>query len=428
MPKLVCHRHLIERFGANSPLGIIVRRLLKVTNETKYLQMSKEIDAELKLYIKYKQEYSTLDEKTLNKINNIKIMISGINANSNSNYFVYKWAQWLRTDYHVGRCTNHAEGAHGNINSSMERRGATNFSSGLSTTINYILNFFQNRKNNHGTSFANRHLKMRNKIIKLLNTSEENIKNSIENCKCDDHIFNEALFGIQFPCMHQILKRIYSSQQCIDFQKINSNIKVEKFIIYFLEKITCYNKMYNDDDIESKCEILIQNYSSEHSINLEKMTTFSFIRYLLTLFTYNLPNFLEFNEDYSENSIQIDEVQPIVISKADKSRPKKIEKVNNSDLQFWTRNCKNDIQKLCKTKYYETVNEILFIYKDIGQRVYSLCNDNYDIFMSEIYLQSENIIESENKTQMPNILNQIANFKIKCWYDADVLMKDNKFI
>lgn len=143
MPKLVCHRHLIERFGANSPLGIIVRRLLKVTNETKYLQMSKEIDAELKLYIKYKQEYSTLDEKTLNKINNIKIMISGTNANSNSNYYVYKWAQWLRTDYHVGRCTNHAEGAHGNINSSMERRGATNFSSGLSTTINYILNFFK---------------------------------------------------------------------------------------------------------------------------------------------------------------------------------------------------------------------------------------------------------------------------------------------
>lgn len=42
----------------------------------------------------------------------------------------------------LGRCTNHSECAHGNINSSMEWRGATNFSSGLSTTINYILFFF----------------------------------------------------------------------------------------------------------------------------------------------------------------------------------------------------------------------------------------------------------------------------------------------
>lgn len=144
MVRVACHRHMIEVFGSNSPLGIIVRRLLKVTNETKYFQLSKEIDAELKIYIKYKHEYLSLDECTLKKINNIKIMISGINTNNNSNYYVYKWAQLLRTDYHVDRCTNHAEGAHGNINSSMELRGATNFSSGLSTTINYIFNFFQN--------------------------------------------------------------------------------------------------------------------------------------------------------------------------------------------------------------------------------------------------------------------------------------------
>lgn len=148
----------------------------------------------------------------------------------------------------------------------------------------------------------------------------------------------------------------------------------------------------------------------------------------MTLFTYRLPKYLEFNEDYSENSIQIDKVKPIEIKKADRSGPKKNGKVNNNDLQFWTRNCKNDIQKLCKKKYYETINEIIFIYKDIGNRVYSICNDNYDIFMSEIYLESEKNLESSKEMKMPNILSQIANFKIKCWHDADVLMKDNKFI
>ena len=30
--------------------------------------------------------------------------------------------------------------------------------------------------------------------------------------------------------------------------------------------------------------------------------------------------------------------------------------------------------------------------------------------------------------KMLNILSQIVNFKIKCWHDTDVLMKDNKFI
>ena len=43
---------------------------------------------------------------------------------------------------------------------------------------------------------------------------------------------------------------------------------------------------------------------------------------------------------------------------------------------------KNHIELLCKTRYYETVNELIFIYEDIGDRVYSICNDNSDIDIS----------------------------------------------
>lgn len=91
-------------------------------------------------------------------------------------------------------------------------------------------------ENNHGSSFYNRHLKLRNKIIKLLNTIESNIKNSIVNCECDDQIINESLFGIQFPCLHKILKQIYYINQFADFHQINPYIQVEKFIIYFFWK------------------------------------------------------------------------------------------------------------------------------------------------------------------------------------------------
>ena len=55
------------------------------------------------------------------------------------------------------RCSNHAEGAHGNINESINRHGNSNFSSGLSATINYIFHYFQNRGLNHGKSFSIRY-------------------------------------------------------------------------------------------------------------------------------------------------------------------------------------------------------------------------------------------------------------------------------
>ena len=126
MPRFIYHRHLIEKFGANSPLGFMVTRLLNAQDETEYLQISEEIKTELKIYIKIKEEISEIDNVTLKKIEKLKIMLSGLKGKFDSNYFIYKWARWVRADYNVARCTNHAEGAHGNINTSIEHRGAAN--------------------------------------------------------------------------------------------------------------------------------------------------------------------------------------------------------------------------------------------------------------------------------------------------------------
>lgn len=164
MPRFIYHRHLIEKFGANSPLGFMVTRLLNAQDETEYLQISEEIKTELKIYIKIKEEISEIDNVTLKKIEKLKIMLSGLKGKFDSNYFIYKWARWVRADYNVARCTNHTEGAHGNINTSIEHRGAANFSTGLSSTINYVLNVLQNRQNNHGTSFGRYHHKQREKF------------------------------------------------------------------------------------------------------------------------------------------------------------------------------------------------------------------------------------------------------------------------
>lgn len=86
------------------------------------------------------------------------------------------------------------------------------------------------------------------------------------------------------------------------------------------------------------------------------------------------------------------------------------EKVSTDDLTFWTRNCSNAIEILCKTKYYVTVNELFFIFKKISAREYSICNNNYEKYLGEIYLHSHQFMQKTDE-QMPNILAKIAEFK-----------------
>lgn len=83
-------------------------------------------------------------QKNIDKLN---IMISRYDLkNKTSNYYIYKWTRLLCTDFHVALCSNHAEGAHGNINDSIKKYRVSNFSSDLSSTINYVPFFFLNHK------------------------------------------------------------------------------------------------------------------------------------------------------------------------------------------------------------------------------------------------------------------------------------------
>ena len=429
LAKFVCHRHLIENFGANSPLGIIVTRLLKAKNEGEYIQLSNEISVELKFYEKFKSLYSNIDENTEKNIKKLKIMIAGVNGDSSSNYYVYKWARWLRADFHMNRCSNHAEGTHGNINSSMSHQGASNFSSGLSATINYILNLFQNRQKNHGSSFGKHHLHLRRKIIQFLsNCTESDLEKCNNECKCEEEFYNSAIYGVNFPCHHKLIALVYSSEEFKDFKNSNS-VNVDKFIIDFLQKPINYSKDFSNEDIQKKCDELIDDYKSFKQIDLEKKSTFSFVQHLLLTLSYKLPKMLEFDENYLENSFHDEQASQIEIKVNQKNRNKKhFNKVICDDLHFWIRNCTNEIQRILKTKYYQTVNEILFMYKDIKERAYSICNDNYEKYLTEIYFQSEEIIAKGEESEMPNILNKMATFKMSCWLDADRCMNDHKFI
>lgn len=260
-------------------------------------------------------------------------------------------------------------------------------------------------------------------MIKLLRKYIEfDISKCVENCNCSDKFYNEKIYGVNLKCCHKILEQIYTSQQMIDFKKMN-DVNVEQFLIHFLN----YSIEYTDADIQKIVDEIIKFYSQLGQI-LDTSSAFDLIKKAIFSLSYKLPDFLEFKEEYDRNEFHIEEAKPIEISNANivKVNLSKI-KVKKDDLTFWTRNCTNDIEILCKTKYYETVNELLFIYKQIGPRAYSICNDNYEKYLGEIYLHSQKITQNSEE-QMPNILAKIAEFKIQCWYEADITMKEHKFI
>lgn len=159
----------------------------------------------------------------------------------------------------------------------MKKRGASNFSSGLSTVINYVLNFIQILKKNHGKSFAKHHVNLKRKMIQLLRTSDMfDIQKCIQNCNCADEFFNEKLYGVHLNCCHKILEQIYTSQQMETFKNLNK-VNVEQFLIHFLNIPINYSIEYTDGEIQKKVDEILQFYSKLEQI-FEPTSTFDLIK------------------------------------------------------------------------------------------------------------------------------------------------------
>ena len=318
--RFICHRHLIERFGSSSPLGSMVARLLRADSQETFDKLVEEISAELLVYEKIKSLMPNGEKINQTKINNIRIMLSGFQGNPESDYYIFRWARWLRSDYHMSTCSNHSEGAHGNINSNIVTRGASNFSSGLSVIINYILNNLQNRHNNHGISFSRKHHDLREKIVKILSDPfAKKYKDFLrENCKCNKEEHNKSLYGISFPCIHKIMNAIFKNDLITTFQK-NNNVDPIKFIIEAIKVVHTYYKKYSEAELEKYYNTIKQKLEQNGTF-LEKQSSLTYFKYIIQCLTYQIPESIKFIEDYTKNDYFDQEVDPLVI----KSKKKKM--------------------------------------------------------------------------------------------------------
>lgn len=129
-----------------------------------------------------------------------------------SHYYLPNWANWVRRDLHIPRCSNHSEGFHGNINTKLIHKGTYSVKTGFSKIFDFVWNYLENRKNSYGESFQRQFSELIEKVISLLKEGPNGyLKCSNTECNCEEDLYNLMIYGVNFPCHHTILSEFINS-------------------------------------------------------------------------------------------------------------------------------------------------------------------------------------------------------------------------
>lgn len=426
-----CHRHIIEVFGANSGIGTWVKKILQCNTKNEFLNLRNEINKEIDAFLSIKYKSPEIDLNREPKINDLKIMLllpeeveksELAEKIKKSNYYMPKWANWLRRDFHIPRCTNHAEGFHGNINSKLRKKGISSFKTGFCKIVDFIVNYIENRKESYGMPFQRKHSKLISKVRDILKGGPDcYLKCSNIFCECEDQIYNALIYGVEFPCIHTILSEFISSEF---FQNFSDQFHIN-FSDFFLLCFKFFPNSYYEktkfelhiDDIVVK---IVKNFLAQTSETWSEEDTEKFYGLafgFLQSFSYTLPPFVKINTNqYTDNNIKSDENLKsfkftVRSHKNNKSRSKMD---SNELLNSYIKDQDSEKVKLIKRKYCETKNEIAEVYPQLKEEADGIC---FDRFLDNLYVDGQPI-------QTNDILNNLALFKIDCWEIADSLATD----
>ena len=189
--QFICHRHIIESFG-NKILRNWVRRLLNCATEDEYDKVSILISEEIKIWVSQFKDQNMIPSKIVD----IQCMID---KSSNSKLYNYnKWALWIRAKYSIARCTNHSESMHHVFN--MHCHLNQNLITRITIITRDIFSHFTRQSSIHGRSIKEKFNQLKN--VNFLN--KENKEEQINECSCGWNIYYTKLFGVRFPCLHEI--------------------------------------------------------------------------------------------------------------------------------------------------------------------------------------------------------------------------------
>lgn len=429
----LCHRHIIERFGPKSGICTWVRKILKTKTLNDFLELRIIIRAEIEAFLSTKYDTSQIDTSYQTKIEDLEIMLmlpEEVDEKENnalikkSHYYLPKWANWLRRDLHIPRCSNHSEGMHGNVNSKLKHKGIYSVKTGFSKIFDFIWNYLENRKNSYGESFQRKFSKIIEKVIFLLKEGPNGYLNcSNSECNCEDDQYNYMIYGVNFPCHHTVLNDFINSDF---FQKfpLDQFIDYQEFFLLcfkFFPKSYFESKKF-DEQVDLITSKIATFYISQHSniFDEESHAILSELAFgFLQSFKYTLPPFLDINANkYSPNHILSDKDETSFTFKIRKKITDPIKIEEPEDFPLLLKNQISPNLKLIKKKYYETVYEIVSIYPKLSNKAENIC---FEYIMQYFY-------DNDQPNQCEDITHRLALFKIDCWQLADELANDNKFL
>jgi hypothetical protein len=190
-----CYRHLIEKMGSNSLLGIITRRLLFLSTPVTYEPKLQESIIEI-------QELLTNERITLKQVQKFcKIFDLAVNDDGEIliTTFDHHNALWVRADHGIATCSNHLERLHRTLNDAVS--GLNLFTRRFSVVIKIILDW--------PIGFSHNQQRQEKLLIKTLRKrAKQNGIEQSDQCtslNCGWSKFYSKLFGIEnFPCVHTI--------------------------------------------------------------------------------------------------------------------------------------------------------------------------------------------------------------------------------
>lgn len=429
-----CHRHIIGHFSGHSSLGIWVARLLRTRTINEYLQERELIRGELNVFINKRVELmGKINDKLQEKIDDLVIMLTlpsdpeiDINKIQNSNYYINKWANWIRRDKHIGRCTNHCEGSHANINGSFPNSGKHSVKKGLMKIVNYILQYLENRQDNFDLSFKRRFNAFIGKVQMIVcRNSKSYLECSHQTCnECEEDKYNQMIYGVRFPCIHTVLYEYSNVINQLNFN-IDEEVNVQCFFAYLLIRFPRTHfefSKFNNSLIEIKQIVsgFINDFPTKIYINNISHLEFIALSFL-KCFCYKLPE-----------TLQIDPKSPkynftnfkYITSNFDFNK-----KINNEnkdqypfdleeyDFDLFIRPEDTEETRLIKKTFAETKKEIKMIYPSLSKAANMICLHNY------IHHLSKDLVNTDE-----SILEKLAVFKIECWLMADSYADSDDFM
>ena len=182
--QILCYRHIINKFGAGSKLGGLVRGLLFCQTYESFKQFWDQIKNTLI------SEFEKSDEKRKKQF----LDLFQCNYDPELHQFTepqFQQSMWNRLGSPT--CTNHVESGHSHLNATAA--SCRVYNKRLSIIMNYIrsrISVFWQRRN------------LMDAITKIKALAKTDPKIDQEECHCSPNHFKSALYGVDFPCVHNV--------------------------------------------------------------------------------------------------------------------------------------------------------------------------------------------------------------------------------